>query len=81
MIILRNLCKTRMLRITVRAGPREPAGDCPSTPILTKQTYATPMSYIASTQRIFVWADKPRSTALAIRIWTASVLGSFLPSC
>jgi hypothetical protein len=32
------------------------------TPILTKQTYATPTFHIASTRRILIWADKPRLT-------------------
>jgi hypothetical protein len=31
----------------------------PQTLILTKQTYAAPMSYVGSTRRIPVWASKP----------------------
>lgn len=50
----------------------------PQTPILNKQTYSAPMSYIGSTRRILPWASRPRPVALAITVWTTVILGLIL---
>jgi hypothetical protein len=61
-----------MLDTTPPQPPREIA---PQMPILSKQTYASPMSFVGATKRILTWADKPRSSGLAVTVWTAVVLG------
>jgi Flp pilus assembly protein TadB len=53
-------------------------GVVPETPILTKQTYASPMSYVGSTRRVLVWARHDRATWAEIAAWTAAVLGLLL---
>lgn len=47
----------------------------PQAPILSKQTYASPMSFVGATKRIMKWADRPRSTAAGIAVWTGIALG------
>ena len=47
----------------------------PQTPILDKQTYSAPMSFVGATKRILTWAGRPRSTALAVTVWTTVALG------
>lgn len=53
-------------------------GIVPETPILTKQTYASPMSYVGATRRMLVWAQRDRATWAEIAAWTAVALGLVL---
>lgn len=46
----------------------------PQTPIINKQTYASPLSYIGATRRIAAWARGDRSTWAAVAVWTAAVI-------
>ena len=50
-------------------------GVVPENPILTKQTYASPMSYAGSTKRMLAWARQDRSTGAQIAVWTAVIVG------
>jgi uncharacterized protein HemY len=50
-------------------------GVAPENPILTKQTYASPMSYVGSTRRMLAWAQQDRATGAQIAVWTATILG------
>lgn len=53
-------------------------GVVPETPILTKQTYASPMSYVGSTRRMLSWARKGRPIWAEVFVWTGVVLGLLL---
>ena len=64
-----------MLETTPPQPPREIV---PQTPILSKQTYASPMSFVGATKRILTWADKPRSTGLAVTVWASVILSLVL---
>jgi hypothetical protein len=50
----------------------------PQTPIVSKQTYASPMSFVGSTRRILRWTDRDRATWSQIAVWTAVALGLVL---
>ena len=50
----------------------------PEVPILTKQTYSSPTSFIGATRRILVWAKQYQNTYAKIAAYTAVVL--FLPA-
>jgi hypothetical protein len=50
----------------------------PETPILTKQTYASPMSYVGSTRRILRWGRKDRPVWAQVLAWAGAVLGILL---
>ena len=53
-------------------------GVVPESPIITKQTYASPMSYVGSTRRMITWARKRRAIGAEVIAWTAVVLGLVL---
>jgi Flp pilus assembly protein TadB len=50
----------------------------PQTPILDKQTYSAPISYIGSTRRVMKWADRDRGQLAKVAVWTAVILGLVL---
>lgn len=45
----------------------------PETPMPTKGTSASPMTYVGATRRILRWARKDRSPAAEIAVWTTAV--------
>lgn len=50
----------------------------PQNPIVAKQTYASPMSYVGATRRLLAWADHDRATAAAIAVWATAVITMLL---
>ncbi len=48
----------------------------PTEPVMTSQTYASPMSYVGSTRRIVAWAAAAgvRNAGVAVLVWSVAVM-------
>src|SRR5690348_14180563 len=58
--------------------PQPPREIVPETQLLSTPTYPSPMSFIGATKRILTWADKPRSSGLAVAVWVSVILSLIL---